>query len=127
MLTRCSSSSYVSTASGFMTPSLSGTCSVGRSTPPDEPKPSAGGTTMRRRPPADATAAWLYESCTVHYLHRGEGICAPAFMEDRASSAPAVMPPVKGLPPTMKTMGLPRTFVSCWHAQHLLSVAERLA
>ena len=51
MLTRCSSSSYVSTASGLMTPSLSGTCSVGRSTPPVDPKPSADGTTTRRRPP----------------------------------------------------------------------------
>ncbi len=57
MLTHCSSSSYVSTASGLMTPSFVGTCSVGRSTPPDDPNPSAGGTTTRRRPPAHAAAA----------------------------------------------------------------------
>lgn len=37
---------------------------------------------------------------------------APAFMVDRASSAPAHMPPVKGRPPEMNTMGLPRAFVS---------------
>ena len=116
MLTRCNSSSYVSTASGLMTPSLSGTCSVGRRTPPDVPNPSMGGTTTRRRPPAHAATAShtsrIQPRCRLH-KRVDAGVTAPAFIEDKASSAPAVMPPVKGLPPTMNTIGFPRTFVSC--------------
>ena len=46
---------------------------------------------------------------------------APAFMVDSASTAPAHMPPVKGRPPEMNTIGFPRSFVSCQHPMVPLS------